>query len=258
MKKNIYRQIAVLLSFVLVVIVNALANSLPLNGINTGAVSDSFNVLFVPAGYVFSIWGLIYLLLTGYTVYHTLPAQRENPLLQRTGWLFALSNLLNAGWIIAWHYGTFDYWLTIVLMLGILASLITIYLRLQIGLRRYTLLEKALVSIPFSIYLGWISIATIANATDVIVLLRGNQIMVGDEYWTIGMLAVGVALALVMFVSRRDAFYLAVFAWAFAGIGQKWMAAGKYVPVQIAAFISAGLMTVLVILSIFWKKKLAK
>jgi len=97
MNRNVLRQLAVLLSTVFALAVNAAANALPLNGRNTAEISDSFNVLFVPAGYVFSIWGLIYVGLVAYTIYQALPSQRENPRLQRTGWLVTLVRLLDLG-----------------------------------------------------------------------------------------------------------------------------------------------------------------
>ena len=125
------RQILNLIALLGTVIVNGLANALPFNGITTGEISDSFPVLFTPAGYVFSIWGVIYLLLFGFAVYQALPSQRDNPRLERIGYWFVLSSLFNAVWIFLWHYGYFL--LTLLAMLGLLVSLIVIYQRLQIA-----------------------------------------------------------------------------------------------------------------------------
>ena len=121
MKRDIFRQLAVIITTVFTLIVNGLANALPLNGRGTGEISDSFNVIFVPAGYVFSIWGVIYLGLLAYSIYHSLPSQRTNPLLRKTGWLVALSSIFNGAWIFFWHYG--QYTLTIFIMLGLLVTL---------------------------------------------------------------------------------------------------------------------------------------
>ena len=103
MKKDIVRQVVNLLATVATITINGLANALPLNGQTTGEISDRFDVYFVPAGYVFSIWGLIYLALSAFAVYQALPAQRENPHLRRIGYLFALSCVANSAWIFLWH-----------------------------------------------------------------------------------------------------------------------------------------------------------
>ena len=146
------RQVLNVITFLGVVIVTGLANALPLNGISTGEISDSFPVLFTPAGYVFSIWGLIYLLLLGFVIYQALPSQRDNPRLALVGYWFVLSNLLNAAWIFLWHYGYFQ--LTLFVMLGLLVSLIVIYHRLQIGLTKVRFPQNLFVNLPFSVYLG--------------------------------------------------------------------------------------------------------
>ena len=126
MNKNIIRQIFVILALVAVIVVNGLANALPLNGLQTGEISDRFAVYFVPAGYVFSIWGLIYLALIGYAVFQALPSQRDNPRLQAIGYWFVLSCVANIVWLFLWHYEQFSW--TLVAMLALLACLIVIYL----------------------------------------------------------------------------------------------------------------------------------
>jgi len=155
-----------LLAVIVTIGVNGLANALPLNGQTTGEISDRFQVYFVPAGYVFSIWGLIYLGFTAFAVYQALPAQRDNPRLQRIGYLFALSCLANIAWLFLWHYEIFL--LTLVAMVALLLLLVAIYLRLDINRVRVNRAERWLVHIPFSIYLGWITVATIANVTSVL------------------------------------------------------------------------------------------
>src|SRR5512138_1928173 len=129
--KDITRQISVIVTVLGTLIVNGLANALPLNGQNTGQISDRFHVYFVPAGYVFSIWGLIYLGLIAYAIYQALPAQRQNPRLRATGWWISLGGLANSAWIFLWHYEQFP--LTLIAMLVLLATLIVTYLRLRIG-----------------------------------------------------------------------------------------------------------------------------
>ena len=129
--KDLLRQLAVIFTVIVTLVVNTLANVLPLNGLNTGQISDRFHVYFVPAGYVFAIWGVIYLGLIAYTVFQALPAQRANPRLRATGWWVALGGLANSAWIFFWHYQQFP--LTLVAMLVLLATLIITYVRLGIG-----------------------------------------------------------------------------------------------------------------------------
>lgn len=239
--KDTWRQIIVIVTFLLTVTINGLANALPLNGQLTGEISDSFNVVFVPAGYVFSIWGLIYLALAGFTVYHSLPAQKTNPLLRKIGYLFALSNLANAAWIYFWHYNYFV--ITLIVMLILLALLIIIYLKLDIGKKKYSTVEKWLVTIPFSIYLGWITVATIANATAVLKDLGWNGFGISGQVWTIVLLAAAVVISGLMSFIRRDIAYSLVLVWAFIGIAMKWM--GVYSDVVISSFVAAGLVLIL-------------
>ena len=131
MNNDRIRQILVVIALLAMIAVNIMANALPINGQNTGEISDRFEVFFVPAGYVFSIWGLIYLGLLAYAVYQVLPAQAENPDLRSIGYLFVLSCVANIAWIFLWHYNLVA--LSVIAMLSLLGLLIVIYLRLDIG-----------------------------------------------------------------------------------------------------------------------------
>lgn len=199
--------------------VNLLANVLPFNGKTTASISDQFPVLFVPAGYVFAIWGVIYLGWIAFAVYQLLPAQRTNPRLKRIGWLFALAGLANAAWLFAWHYEQFPP--SVVIMLSLLALLIAIYTRLDVGRARVSTLERWCVDVPFGIYLGWISVATIANISDLLYFWRWNGFGIAPELWTVLMLIIAATLALLMILTRADIAFVAVIAWAFVGIAVK-------------------------------------
>lgn len=146
--------------------VNGLANSLPINNLNTGQISDRFKVNFVPAGYVFSIWGLIYIGLTALAIFQILPSTRENKRLDRISLLFLISSAANIAWIFFWHYLRFGW--SLVAMIVLLASLIMIYPRLEICRMPVGTGEFWFARVPISIYLGWISVATIANVTSVL------------------------------------------------------------------------------------------
>jgi len=217
--KDIVRQIAVLLSTIVVIVVNGLANALPLNGQGTGEISDRFDVYFVPAGYVFSIWGLIYLGLIVYSIYQVLPAQRENPRLQRIGWLYVLSCAANIAWLFLWHYEVFE--LTIVAMGTLLVLLIAIYLSLGTGRTPASMAETWLVRVPFSIYLGWITVATIANVTSLLDYLNWGGWGISPEVWAVVMLVAGAIIASAVSITRGDVAYVLVIVWAFAGITVK-------------------------------------
>jgi translocator protein len=91
-----------------------------------------FTIYFTPANFAFSIWGLIYLGLTGFVIYQALPSQRNNPMMRRVGYPFALTSVLNGIWLFAWHYEYFV--LSVFVMLALLATLLTIYVRLDLGL----------------------------------------------------------------------------------------------------------------------------
>jgi hypothetical protein len=213
------RQWINIIAAVATIVTNVLATTLPLNGQNTGAISDRFAVFFVPAGYVFSIWGLIYLGLMGYAIYQALPSQRKNPRLERIGYWFALSCAANIAWLFLWHYEQFPF--TIVAMGLLLLSLLVIYLRLGIGRMPSSGLQKWLVELSFSVYLGWISVATIANATSVLDYLHWNSWGVAPELWAVVLLNVAAVLATLMSYSRGDLAYGLVIAWACVGIAVK-------------------------------------
>jgi len=246
MKKDAIRQIVNILAIILALTINGLANLLPLNGRTTGEISDMFQVYFAPAGYVFAIWGVIYLFLVGFAVAQALPGQRENPRLRRVGWLFALSCLANCVWLFAWHYLLFP--LTLALMLVLLGLLIAIYLRLGIGKAKVSVAEVWLAQVPFSLYLGWITVATIANVTDLLAYLGWSGWGLRPEIWAVIMLTATAVLASVVSLSRGDVAYMLVIVWAFAGIAIKQAATPA---VATAAWAADGLSALMLVVGAF-------
>lgn len=244
MNRDSLRQLVVIIGVVATIVVNGLANALPINGQQTGEVSDQFPIYFVPAGYVFSIWGVIYLGLLAYMIYQALPAQRENGRLRSIGGLFAVASLANIAWIFLWHYERFP--LTLVVMLILLGSLLGIYLRLGAGRTRATTAFTWAVRVPFSIYLGWITVATIANASQLLYVLNWNGWGIAPITWTVIMLVAAVIVAALMAVTRRDPAYLAVLVWAFIGIALKHSATPT---VSVSAWVATGLVALLLIWS---------
>lgn len=223
MSKDTLRQTVNLLSMLTALVVNVLATTLPLNNQNTAEISDRFKVYFVPAGYVFSIWGIIYIGWIAFVVYQFLPAHKESPRLRGLGYLFALSNLFNAAWLFCWHYNRFG--LSVLVMLTLLGLLIASYVKLNIGRTSVSNTEKWCVDIPFSVYLGWISVAAIANISDWLYFVNWNGFGVDPQVWAVIMLIIASVLGLLMAITRRDSGYLFVFVWAFIGIAVKQSAA---------------------------------
>ncbi len=243
--KDVWRQTLVIVTTLATLVVNILANALPMNGLTTGEISDRFQVYFIPAGYVFSIWGVIYLGLLTHAVFQALPGQRANPRLRATGWWVVLANLANAAWIFLWHYEYFV--LTLLAMFLLLAALIIIYVRLGIGRGSVSRLETWAGRVPFSMYLGWITVASIANVSAVLDHLRWNQWGFSDGTWMLGILVVVILLSATMNFTRRDIAYAIVILWALAGIGVKFPQHGI---VTIAIWTSFGLVALTLLLAL--------
>lgn len=228
-------------AFIGVVTVNALANILPINGYNTGELSDLYPNLFVPSGLTFSIWGVIYLLLGLFIIRQFFVAfsnqdTESDGIFERIGIFFVLSSAANIGWILTWHFRLI--WLSLLVMLVLLASLIFIYLRLDIRKREVSAAEKWFGLVPFSVYLGWITIATIANVTALLVNLGWNGFGIAEAAWTIIVIAVGTLITLAVLFTRQDIYYSLVAEWAFFGILLKRVQAGGEASTPVIAAVS--------------------
>jgi len=234
------RQIVTIALIVATIVVNGLANALPINGQPTGAISDRFVVYFTPAGYVFSIWGLIYLGLIAYGIYQALPRQRDDAALKAIALPFWVSCVANIGWILLWHYGYFAT--TLLVMLVLLGCLVLVYRALSRYPQR-SVAEFICVRLPFSIYIGWITVATIANLTVVMEDKGLRPFDMGAEPWALGMVVLGTLVAATVGWIRRDVAYLLVIVWAFAGITVKQGGA----MVGIAAAVGAAVAVLLVL-----------
>ena len=246
-----------LVGFLDTITVNVLANALPINNKTTGELSDQYPNLFVPSGLTFSIWGLIYILLAIFVIYSLVVAIRkeaeESSFIRNIGVLFFISCLANISWIFAWHYEVVP--LSLVIMLVLLGTLLTIYLRLRIGKSDSTTTEKYLVHLPFSIYLGWITIATIANVTALLVDINWNTFGLGEPFWAVVVIIIGIAIALSILFTRKDIFYCLVVDWALLGILLKRLADPTPVPsIIVTTIVGMVLITVGVIGQILRKK----
>jgi translocator protein len=219
MSRDRLRQVLVVLATLALLVVNGLSNALPFNGINTGEISDRFQVYFVPAGYVFAIWGLIYVALIGYAAYQVLARRAADPVLRRVGYVYVASCAANCAWLFCWHYGRLAA--SVAVMLVLLLSLIAVYLLAGVGRRPPTKMERWGLFVPFSIYLGWISVATIANVTDLLWSQGWGGWGLGPQAWAVIMLVVGAALAALVSYTRRDVAFALVIVWSFVGIAVK-------------------------------------
>jgi hypothetical protein len=210
-----------LLLFAAVVYVNMLAVTLPINGKSTGELSDQYPNLFVPAGFTFSIWGLIYLLLLIFMVYQiwvSFNKKTVQKLSIQSQVLFGLTHVFNMSWILAWHYEMVA--LSVLIMIAFLATLIILFLNNE-KIRNTTFIEKLAIETPLNVYLGWISVATIANITALLVTIGWTGNPLTESTWTIIMLIIGTALAAIMLLRRSNFAYALVIIWAFYGIFSK-------------------------------------
>ena len=243
-----------LIGFVVVVVVNALATTIPLGGMTTGQLSDLYPNLFVPAGLTFSIWGIIYILLGIYAVYGLVSSSKKSEpsrsFMEKVGILFIITCVANGGWIFFWQYRVLP--LSLVCMVVLLVVLILIYNRLNVGRSNAGGSEKYLVHLPMSIYLGWISIATIANVTALLVYYKWNRFGIEEQAWAIIMIAVGIVLGLLFLLYRKDIFYTLVIDWAVLGILLKRMAVdrGATQGIIITSIIGLCLLTVGIVVEV--------
>jgi hypothetical protein len=252
-------QIINIFSFLAVLVVNGMANAIPLGGNTTGELSDLYPNLFVPAGLTFSIWGVIYLALGIFIIYQARDLfsgkQIEMPYLQSIGWYFFISCLANAGWIFAWHYR--QTLLSLVLMLVLLFSLILIYTNLDIGRQPVNSAIRNYVHLPFSLYLGWITVATIANITAVLVRYNWNGWGLSEVFWTVLVILAGTVIALINIFQRGDIAYSLVVGWAYLGIIIKRYSADSQ-PIM-TIIITAGLGIVLILAGLlFFRRKIGE
>jgi hypothetical protein len=204
--------------FVLTVIMNSLAGSTKIiGGRNTADVSNANSTLITPAGYVFAIWGVIYILLGIFVVYQALPSQKRKEYINKISGLFILSSIVNIAWLFAWQYEYLS--LSVLLIFALLATLIAIYVRLGIGKSKVVLREKLAVHLPFSVYLGWITVASIADVAATLVSYNWNGFGISPSTWAILVVAVAVLITILMLATRRDIGYSLVIIWALVGIG---------------------------------------
>lgn len=246
---KLLRPILVTLVTIITITVNGLANALPINGLTTGEISDSFPVYFVPAGYVFAIWGLIYLGLLVFCIFQFFPQTQKSREMDVVAVLYGFSSIANSLWIIAWHYGYFIW--TLVLMLVLLLTLIGIYHYWGIGIRKVDDLTRWMGHIPIQIYLGWISVATVANFT-IVFYRAGFGFGIPGQTWSAIMIGVVGILTGFMVIRRQDYVFAWVILWSLVGIQVKFID----IPIIVfSAVLVEGMILILSVLRFFQSKK---
>jgi len=240
-------KIFVLISYIVMIAVNYSAVAIPLAGKDTGAISDNYANLFAPAGYTFSIWGIIYILLLVYVIRQFFI--KNNIVLDKINKIFVINGFLNAIWLFTWHYEIM--WLSAVVMLCILYTLIKIANIVQKNNSQFK--DLSLAKLVFGVYFGWITVATIANITILLVSLNWNRFGLSEVFWTVVILIIGAIIASLRTVYDKNIAYMLVVIWAYMGILTKHILssgfAGKY-PIIIYTAILCIIIFVIVIIYI--------
>jgi hypothetical protein len=248
-----FLQIGNIIIVIITIIINGLANILPIGGKYTGELSDNIPNLFVPAGLTFSIWGIIYILIILFSIYLAKDLIKKDktikPFVEKTSYFFILANLANIIWIFLWHYE--QILLSLLAMLILFISLLMLYLRLNIGLEKISLKEKLLIHIPISVYIGWITVATIANVTAVLVTIRWDGFGISEQTWAILVIIVATIITILMLVSRKDYAYSAVIIWALIGIYIKRMSDDPLYGIQTQIANTALISIILLVITMF-------
>jgi hypothetical protein len=239
---------------------NALANILPFNGVTTGEVSDGIENLFVPSGTTFAIWGVIYTLLVVLVIYQWVTIKRteseEQPVQSLHLW-FLLSCAANALWIILWHW-QYLVW-SLVVMLILLVSLIVMYVRSRV--HDASLDYRVCIMLPISVYLGWITVATIANVTALLVVMEWNQFGLSAVIWTVIVMIAAILINVLAVILSGDIWFALVGVWALYGIFVKQSNSGlAYVqPIVYTALAGMAIIVVAILIHLVIKgKKVAR
>jgi hypothetical protein len=247
--RDLLRQVTTFAAILGSIAINTLSNFFPLNGLNVGALSNTLfsSVQIIPANYAFAIWGLIYLGLIAFGIYQLQPAQRQNSSLQRSGYLLVFACLAQCVWIYLFLARLFP--LSVIAMMGILLPLMGMYQHLGIGQQRASQQERWFIHRPISIYLGWITVATVVNVAIALYSLNWNGWSIEPPVWTVIVMMLSAAIATLVALQRQDTAYTLVLVWAFVAIAIRQMA------IPLIAVTGIGLSIGLILLSFVIKSR---
>ena len=247
--KNTFFMIGNSLAVIFSIIVNALANILPINGKNTGGLSDNIPNLFVPTGLTFAIWGVIYLLIILFMLYQIndiIIKKKDVDYVGKIGFYFMLASIANIIWIFMWHYEKVA--LSILPMLVLLISLLMIYERLEIGKIKISFKEKMFIHLPISVYISWITVATIANITALLVTIGWDGFGLSEQLWTMLVLIIAALITIIIIITRKDYACSLVVIWALLGITIKRLSSDIYYGVQtVIAYTAAACIIIIAV-----------
>jgi benzodiazapine receptor len=251
-------QVLNVITVISVVTINILSSAFPLFGVNQGQISDAYPNFFTPAGYVFSIWFIIYLQSIIFMIYQARRSQRTEDYLGKIGFFYFLGGLANIAWIIVFPFSYAFmvanppfFLASVVLLLLLFLMLLIAYLRLGVGVDPVPRNEKLAVHLHFSVYLGWISVATIAATASALNILVPGIPDATQHLATAAMLFVALVLTLIVVYRRRDCGYALVILWAAAGIGVKWLT----IPIILYSVIAVAVILIIGMILIPYLKK---
>lgn len=204
-----------LLATLIVLAVNAAANAIPINGLNTGELSALYPTGFTPPGWVFGIWLIIYIGLIAFSIAALRGAPRTRARIAPLITPYLFSAIGNAGWIFAWHYRQVA--LSVALMLVVLASLIVIFWRLR-QMPTSTWGEFFVIDGVFALYFGWISTATLVNLATLFYDLSWYPFALSMDEWALVTVVAATAIYVWMGAVTRSIVYCGVFVWAATGV----------------------------------------
>lgn len=217
MKK--FYQIANAVALVSTIIINYLSNTGAMNGKTIGEVSGGLNSLFTPAGYAFSIWGFIYLLLIGFVIYQgrsLFNKNAEDDFVVKIGPWFIISCMANSGWVFLWIYGYTA--LSCIFIFSILISLLVIIIKNDMEIWDAPAKTILFLWWPFVFYAGWVTVASIANVSAYLVKINWNGFGISPETWTIIMITIAAIINITVIYTRNLREFATVGVWALIAI----------------------------------------
>ncbi len=216
---DLVRQVTILTAIIGSIVINTISNFFPPDGVDMATLSDRLftSVQILPANYAFAIWAPIYLGLVAFGIYQVQPAQRHNPSLQRGGYLLVFACIAQCAWIYLFLARLFP--LSVVAMFGILLPLIVLYQRLKIGQQQVSPADRWFIHIPISIYLGWITVAIVVNASLALYSINWDGWGIAPAIWAVIAIVVSGAITTQVIIKHHDPAYLLVIVWALIAIG---------------------------------------
>lgn len=264
MKRTTALAIGNLIAFIIQLTLSQLTQFKLIGSKNVGQVSNQYPSVFAPAGITFAIWGIIYLSLFGFCIFHLVMAFKKeethpaNIIVLKIGWLFIINNLATAAWLYFWVNE--QIWLCAFLIVLQLTTLVLIHIKLGIYNSNTPDNIKTFTQFPLSIYLGWIAIATIANISAALVSSGWNGFGLSTIFWTNTMVSIATLITVFMVIGKKNIAFGLVVLWALFGIvlKRKQVDAAIYQDVILTAWIAFGVVTACCVLQIFLHFKRAK